>query len=91
MNSDELGIIFRETNSIHHYKGTFIHHLSIGVNKILINEEYNNQYIFTGGRDSIIKLWTNQTNDYSLLCNLENHIDWVTDLFYEKENKICNY
>ncbi len=44
-------------------------------------------FFFTGGCDSVIKLWNynNSLDEINLLCNLENHSDWVTSLLYIKK------
>ena len=87
---DFLLISLRKKNELYHRKY---------VNKILYFNEMNSQIIdsnrkknnffFTGGYDSIIKLWeNNHSNKLRLLNNLEHHTHFITDLEISKKNNL---
>lgn len=88
--NDFILISLRKKNELYHRKY---------VNKILYFNEMNSQIIdsnrkknnffFTGGYDSIIKLWENNySNKLRLLNNLEHHTHFITDLEISKKNNL---
>ena len=98
-NPDYIQIILRNKNETYHHKS--INKLLYLPSNIenefnIINNHKNkntdnmyfNSYFFTGGCDSVIKLWNynNSLDEINLLCNLENHSDWVSSLLYIKNN-----
>lgn len=76
--NENLGIIFRDKGSIQHSKS---------INKILLHDE---DTFFTGGRDSMIKLWENKENgeNYELMYNFEGHVDWINDMAINRKRNL---
>ena len=76
---DYFSVIFRNKNEIFHHKA---------VNKILYYENDTNLF-FTGGCDSIIKLWiNNKQSELTLLSNLEFHSNWISSLAFDKSKNL---
>ena len=98
-NPDYIQIILRNKNETYHHKSInkLLYLPSDIENEFnIINNHKNkntdnmyfNSFFFTGGCDSVIKLWNynNSLDEINLLCNLENHSDWVSSLLYIKNN-----
>ncbi len=58
--NETIGVILRERNSLVHSKGKFFNLNQKGINKVLF---YDEDFFFTGGRDSIIKFWHNNKQE----------------------------
>ena len=77
--NDYFSVIFRNKNEIYHHKA---------VNKILYYE-CNKNLFFTGGCDSVIKLWgNNEPKELKLLSNLEFHSNWISSFAFDKSKNI---
>ena len=72
---DYVNIMFRKTNEIYHHKtvNKLLYYENNFINSIKSKNNWNNNNLFfTGGCDSIIKLWIDN-NYLNLLSNFEYH------------------
>ena len=85
---DYICFSLRKKNDIFHRK--YVNKiLYYDIMNSLINddERKHNNFFFTGGYDSIIKLWeNNHSNSLKLLYNFEHHINLISDLEISNEN-----
>ena len=87
---DFLLISLRKKNELYHrkYVNKILYYNNIN-SQIDDTQRKNNIFFFTGGCDSIIKLWeNNHSNKLRLLNNLEHHTNCITDLEISKNNNI---
>ncbi len=88
---DFLLISLRNKNELYHrkYVNKILYFYEIN-SQIHDSQRKNNNFFFTGGYDSIIKLWENNhsRNKLRLLNNLEFHTNFITDLEISKKNNI---
>ncbi len=86
---DFMCISFRKKNEIFHknYVNKILYYDNM--NSLLSKDKENNNYFFTGGADSIIKLWENNHSvELKLLNNFEHHINKICDLESSKKNNL---
>ena len=85
---DYICFSLRKKNDIFHRK--YVNKiLYYDIMNSLINddERKHNNFFFTGGYDSIIKLWeNNHSKSLKLLYNFEHHINLISDLVISNEN-----
>ena len=97
-NPDYIQIILRNKNETYHHKSiNKLLYLPSNIQNAFNNNNNNknknndnyyfNSFFFTGGCDSVIKLWNynNSIDEINLLYNLENHSDWISSLLYIKK------
>ena len=85
---DYVCFSLRKKNELFHrkYINKILYYDSM--NSLIKNDDRkNNNFFFTGGYDSIIKLWENNHSiNLKLLYNFEHHINSITDLEISNEN-----
>ena len=90
---DYVNIMFRKKNEIYHHKtvNKLLYYENNFINSIKSKNNWNNNNLFfTGGCDSIIKLWIDN-NYLNLLSNFEYHSNWITNLtLCKRENYLIS-
>ena len=90
---DYVNIMFRKKNEIYHHKtvNKLLYYENNFINSIKSKNNWNNNNLFfTGGCDSIIKLWIDN-NYLNLLSNFEYHSNWISNLtLCKRENYLIS-
>ena len=92
---DYVSIMFRKKNEIYHHKtvNKLLYYENNYINNLKSQKNWdNNNLFFTGGCDSVIKLWIdNSSLNLNLLSNFEYHSNWISNLtLCKRENYLIS-